>query len=229
MKSMSKKILNPIIIFSCFLLFGISLYFIIINYKHQSYINDKYIVTDSDIYLKDYKKNVDSILDNLNTYKDTKGTYIDDYEKINSLNQKINSCYIHLVSNDTIYSLSKDQELSYVDIYNYANYVYNSLINDCWVTSLVKVKNDNYQASYFKRINLFQEEIDMILYNTKNLKNRLLSNSLYSFGSNDSKYMIYNPLNESYNEMTKIYDDVSKIVLDFSNYLVKGEDYEEFN
>ena len=224
-----REIIKKLSIFTCFLLFGISMYFIIINVKHQNYISDKYTVKDSDIYLKDYKKNVNAILDNLNAFKETKGNYIDDYEKIISLNQKVNSCYFHLINEKTIYDLNKDSELSYVDIYNYTNYVYNSLINDCWVTNLSKVKNNNYLSTYFKRLSLFQEEIDMILYNTKNLKNRLLANSLYTYGSNDSKYMIYNPLNESYNEMTKIYDDVSKIVLDFSNYLVKGEDYEEFN
>ena len=46
---------------------------------------------------------------------------------------------IRLLFSRVIPDLNKDSELSYVDIYNYTNYVYNSLINDCWVTNLSKV------------------------------------------------------------------------------------------
>ncbi len=222
----SKKILDYLVKSLVLILILISFSFIYDNYRHSTYINDNLIVTNNDVYLKEYKKNLNAIKNNLDNYQYSESKYKDNYEKMNLLNQKLNSCYLHLTNDKGIYKLEAGKKITYYDIYELNNNVYNHLINDCWVTNLNKI---DMESSYFNKMNTFQNNINMILSNSKNLKNRLLSNSLYSFGSINSKFMVYNPLRDSYDEVTRIYDDTSKIVLDMSNYLVAGEEYENNN
>ena len=218
-----KKILDYLAKTLIFILILVSFSFIYDNYRHSAYLNDKLITTNNDLYLKDYKKNIETIKNNLNNYQYNETKYLDNFDDMNSFKQKLDNCLIHLTNMDGIYNIEANKELTYHDIYEYNNYVYNHLVNDCWVTNLNKI---DMQSKFFNKMNIYQDEINMILANSKNLKTRLLSNSLYNFGSVNSKYMVYNPLKESYNEVTRIYDDMSKIILDLSNYLVAGEEYE---
>jgi len=218
-----KKIFDYLSKALIFILILVSFSFIYDNYRHSAYLNDKLLTTNNDLYLKDYKKNLETINNNLNNYQYNETKYIDDFDNMNSFKQKLDSCLIHLTSSESIYNIEVNKELTYHDIYEYNNYVYNSLINDCWVTNLNKI---DMKSKFFNKMNTYQDEINMILANSKNLKTRLLSNSLYTFGSVNSKYMVYNPLKESYDETTRIYDNFSKIILDLSNYLVAGEEYE---
>ena len=200
----------------------ISFSFIYDNYRHALYLDDVIKVTDNDIYIKDYRKNIEKIHNNLDNYQYNGGKYLDTYENVTELKQSLDTCLRHFEDNG-LSKLNDGDELKYKDIYDLNNYFYNSLVNDCWVTNLNKV---NLQSSFFKRTYLFQEEINILLNNSKGIKTRMLANSLYSYGSINSKYMIYNPLIEDYNDVSKIYDDMSKIILDYSNYLVSGESYE---
>ena len=179
----------------CILLFIISIYSIIINFKHARFLNEKVVVSDSSNNYNEFKNNIVLIENNLSIYKNSR--------LYNPLNQ-----IVTLLKKDGVFRLFPSDKLSFSDLYNLNNY-FKNVIDDGWFANINDLDIDYYN-----------EYIDLLINNANYIDKELLNNSNYSYNLD---YSIRNNINEEYKYILNNYNKLSFLILEISNKM--GEDY----
>lgn len=220
MKNSLEKYLHFVLIILLVLVFSISSYYLIINIFHNSSMNKKVYVSESDVYYKKYKNNIMEIKENLSNYQYNKNIHKYDYNTMNSLHSKIKYCYNILNSNDN--GLVAQSYLSYNDVNNLNNWFINSYIDKCFTTNLLSINNLSNSKLKQQFINS-RFSIDILTNNSLYIRDELKDNSSYYYNTNYFNTKIRNNLESSYQFILHNYSDFSNIILELSSYLVRGE------
>ena len=202
----------------------IGFYNIFINLFHQSYINERIIVSNLDGDYVEYKDNLLRIEDNLKKYKSiaTKDYNVVTMDKLYSSTK---SCLNTLKNENGVAGINENDKLTPYKIYQLNdNFTYKT-INHCWIMgmSFINLKEHNYQG-YFKEVfPNYDKMVDILIENTNYVRDDLLDNSSYHYSPLSTKNTVRNELLEQYKMVLYNYKNFSDIILEISEFLVKGE------
>ena len=193
MKDFDKKYYNLFIYSICVIIFVISIYNVIINVKHELFLNEKIIVNDIDENYKTFKNNILLIEDNLKKNKNNNKIYIAVSKALNILKQS------------NMYKLFPGDKLSYVDLY-YLNNYFLDIINSSWIMNFNDVDDVNTVFN--------NEYVDILINNANYLNKELLNNSNFSYTFNNN---IRDNINEEYQYILNNYKKFSYLILEISS------------
>ncbi len=176
----------------CILLLSLSLYNIVINYKHANSLNERIVVMDSLNVYKEFKNNVLSIENNVNNNHDSKL-----YGSLSKI--------LELLKKDGAFRLFPKDKLAYQDLYKLNNY-FLEIINNGWIYNLSEIEKysgDNYN-----------EFVNTLINNANYVDKELLNNSNYAYSFNKN---IRDEMDEVYKYILNNYEKFSYIILKISN------------
>ena len=183
-KLLKKNNIRVVLYFICGIIIAFSSFYIIINYRHATFLKEKIIVQKEDLYFEKFQNNIIQM------------------ESCAIKNKSIRLA-LDLLKRDGVYRLLPKDELSYNDLYQLNNYFLNHLINDGWVSDLKNNKTYNTP--------LINEFMNSLINNANYLNGELLNNSNYQYLF--KKNSNYDKLREEYNLLLSNYYHYSSIVL----------------
>lgn len=196
MRELKDKDQKLIISFVCVLIFTLSFYCFITNYKHFISLNRKITVSEIDNSYRSYKNNIINIENNLN-----------------NCNNKKTALYIQLadllsvLKKDGVFRLIPGDKLGYEDLFKLNEYFIENIYNNLWLQGL---KSNALVSDDLKKM------VEVIIHSSTYLEQELLNNS--DFFSQPQDALEKDVINK-YHMILKNYDDFSYIMLKISNKL----------
>jgi len=202
----------------------VGFYNIFINLFHQSYINNRIVVSKLDKDYVEYKNNLTQIENNLKKYK---SIATKDYDAVtmNKLYGSTKSCLNILKSANSPFGLKENERLTPFRIYQLNANFSNETINHCWIMgmSFINLEKHNYNG-YFKEVfPNYDKIVDVLVENADYIDDDLLDNSSYHYSTTSTKNTVRNELLEQYKMILYDYNNFSNIILEISEFLIKGE------
>ena len=181
----------------CIIIFVLSIYNIIINFKHAAFLNEKVTVMDSSNNYKKFKDNILLIENNVNLYP-------------NSNLHPFFIKMINLLKDGGAFRLFPNDKLSYVDLYNLNNY-FQEVIDNGWTPYVDTLEDNNVY---------YNEYVNILIGNANYIDKELLNNSNYAYNSSN---VIRNNIDEEYNFILNNYWKLSSLILEISDKM--GDKY----
>ena len=195
MRKLKDKDQELILYFICVLIFTLSFYCFVNNYKHYHSLNEKVMVSELDKNYISYKENVIKIENKIN------------HESKQSLLSKQLSYALMIMKKDGVFRLLPGDKLTYNDLFKLNNYFIENIYNGFWLQGL---KEYPFVSEDLKKM------MDVIINNSTYLEQELLNNSDFFSQPNDS---MGKDIINKYHLILKNYDDFSYIILKLSDKL----------
>ena len=192
MKHFFKEYCDYLVYGICIFLLSLSLYNLVINYKHAKFLNEKIVVMDSLNVYNEFKNNISLIENNLNNNHNS--------ELYNSLSK-----ILELLKKNGVFRLFPKDNLTYQDLYKLNNY-FLEIIDDGWIYNLHEIEKIN--GDYYS------EFVNTLIINANYVDKELLNNSNYAYSFNNN---IRDNMDEIYKYILNNYEKFSYIVLKLSN------------
>ena len=192
MKNRFKEYCDYIVYGICILLLSLSVYNLVINYKHANSLDEKIVVIDSSNVYNNFKNNILLIENNLNNNRDSK--------LYNSL-----FAIVELLKKDGAFRLFPKDKLAYSDLYKLNNYFF-EIIDEGWIPNLHEIEKSN--GDYYN------EFVNTLVINANYVDKELLNNSNYSYSFNNN---IRNNIDEIYKYILNNYEKFSYIIFKISS------------
>lgn len=202
----------------------VGFYNIFVNLFHQSYIDERIVISNLDKDYVGYKNNLLRIEDNLKKYKSI-ATKDYDIVTMNKLYGSTKSCLNILKNENSIYGINENDKLTPYRVYQLNANFSNETINYCWIMgmSFINLEKHNYKG-YFKEVfPNYDKMVNILIENASYIDADLLDNSSYHYSTRSTKDTVRNELLEQYKMVLYNYKNFSDIILEISEFLVKGE------
>lgn len=177
--------------------FAVASYLILINFYHYKEISKKYTynITQKTEY-ENFKKHVVQLENNANSVITTSKN--DNYNKyLTSINDQFKRCILKIKTSNYY---SPKNNITLIDIYNYNNYMYETLQTECLYMINLKITEGKEKYNIDNNYSLQEEVLDKrkdLIYTSSYLSDKASSNSSYYYTSELTKTTIFNDVKYS--------------------------------
>ena len=207
---------------NCLLIVSLAVasFLLLINLYHSKDVSYAYNVSLSmDDRYTSIKEDISNVKQMVNNYSAS--------QKMSGVKQVINKC-ITTLENSYFYTLDEKKSISFNDIYEENKELSNEIAGSCLfnfgyvIENEILVNDDSYDPVSEK----VQEDNEIIEFQTDYLKDRLLSNSTYSFMTDTTRNSIFNETEQDLFFVISSYKRVTSSLKSVASWYVDGGIYE---